>query len=265
MPLPLTTLLVATIGLAALAPAAEPADDPAADPAAEQTRDLFDRAATQYETSQYNGAVETYTEAYRRSVAIADEELRGLVQAAILFNLARAHVKAYALDKSVEHLLQAIDLLDKYLAQTADLADQRDAEQLLEQAKAELARVEQQAAATEPGPREDQGRRDDRKLRIAGYTLIGFGVAGGGAAIAGAVLAGQARTDYTAGPTRDDRDSAARSGQLSNALIVAGSVSAGVLIGVGVVLAVVGRKRPGVAPTAWVTPTSAGLALGGSF
>jgi len=258
-----TTLIVTVAAFA-------PAD--ASDPAADETRELFEKAATQYETSQYNGAVDTYTDAYQRSLAIADEELRGLVQAAIFFNLARAHVKAYALDKSAEHLLQAIDLLDKYLAQTADLADQRDAEQLLEQARAELARVEEQQRAA--AQRDEERRAADQSatagpskpgLRIGGYTLLGLGVAAGAVGITGAVLASQARDEYIAGPTRDDRDQADDKGQVANTMIVAGSVSAGVLISVGLALVLVDRKRSRVSPTAWLSPTSAGVAIGGRF
>lgn len=256
---PMTPMIVT---VAAFAPAA------GSDPAADETRDLFERAATQYETSQYNGAVETYTQAYQRSLTIEDEELRGRVQAAIFFNLARAHVKAYALDKSAEHLQQAIDLLDKYLAQTADLADQLDAEQLLDEARTELDRVEDQqredARANEPSPAEVVNKPG---LKIAGYTLLGLGIAAGGAGIAGAVLAADAQDQYLAGPTRDDRDQAQDQGSIANTMIIAGSVSAGVLVGVGVTLVLVDRKRSRsrVSPTAWATPTSVGVAVGGRF
>ncbi len=266
-----TTQLVTVV---AFAPAA------ASDPAADETSDLFDKAATQYETSQYNGAVDTYTEAYQRSLSIEDEVLRNQVQAAIFFNLARAHIKAYALDKSVEHLPQAIDLLDKYLAQTADLADQLDAEQLLEQARAELAGVEERDREAERERAAERDREDRRNaaseqssatgpnkpgLQISGYTLVGLGVSAGGIGIGGAVLAARARDEHIAGPTRDDRNQAEDEGRLANGMILAGSVSAGVLIGVGIALVLVDRKRSRVSPTAWATPTSVGVAVGGRF
>ncbi|MEM9456978.1 MAG: hypothetical protein AAGF11_22560 [Myxococcota bacterium] len=259
------------------------------DSAADKTSDLFDRAATQYQTSDYRGAVETYTNAYRLSSSIVDAELRGEVQAAILFNLARAHSKAYVLDGNAERLLQQVDLLEKYLAQTADLADQRDAEELLAEAKLELDRLaEQQAAAEQQAqPREEplravptpvidpepQGSGQDsridsrpNRLEIAGYTMLGLGVASGAAAVSGAVLASQARSEHIEGPTRADRDAAESKGSVANVMIFAGAAAAGVLVTAGITLAVVGRKRrANVRPLAWYAPNGGGLALRGRF
>jgi tetratricopeptide (TPR) repeat protein len=240
--------------------------------AADETRDLFDEAATLYETSDYRGAVDIYTRAYRLSSSIEDEALRGQVEAAILFNLARAHSKAYLLDSSAEHLLQQVDLLEKYLAQTADLADQLEAEQLLDEARAEIAYLETvEGEAGPPPPRVEAPRQDDsrptgRPLERAGYTLLGLGVASGGAAITGAVLAAQARDEHIAGPTADARDAAENKGTTANLMIIAGSAAAGVLVTTGVALAIAGRKRRSrVSPSAWATPTSGGLSVGGRF
>lgn len=272
----ITTLFALGLGIAP--PTAERTGDAATD-----TEALFDRAAVQYETSDYVGAVDTYTEAYQLSFSIEDEELRGKVQAAILFNLGRAHSKAYALDQKVEHLRQEIDLLNKYLAQSADLADQMDAETLLRQAEIELRRVEAEAARraeAEAARRQAEGpQRPEsvdvpakRGMQAAGYTLLGLGVAAGGVAVAGGVLADQAATDYAAGPTRDERDAAADRGGNADIMVIAGSASAGVLITTGIALAIAGRKRSAkkrraatLTPTGWATPQSSGLGLTGSF
>lgn len=272
--------LTPTIAMAAVLALSEP------DPAADQTSELFDRAATQYQTSDYRGAVETYTDAYRLSSSIADADLRGEVQAAILFNLARAHSKAYVLDGNAERLLQQVDLLEKYLAQTADLADQRDAEELLAEAELELDRLAEQRAAAQqqaqpreepprtaptpvvdPEPQEDSGI-DSRpnRLEIAGYTMLGLGVASGAVAVSGAVLASQARSEHIEGPTRADRDAAESKGSVANAMIFAGAVAAGALVATGITLTVVGRKRRAkVRPIAWYTPNGGGLVLRGRF
>ena len=254
-----------------LAGLTSPAVGADADPVAQDTRELFDKAATEYETSDYNGAVDTYTEAYSRSFSIEDEALRGRVQAAILFNLARAHSKAYALDQSAEHLRQTVDLLGKYLEQTADLQDKQDAEQLLDEAEFELERLEresQREGRNNPVP--PLGQKDTSSkpgaMEITGFTFIGLGVVGGGVAIAGAVLSQQATKDHEAGPTLEDRNSAETQGKRANTLIVAGAVSAGLLIGAGAVLAAAGRKkRTRVSPSAWLTPQGAGLSVHGSF
>lgn len=254
--------------------------------AAFETREVFDRAATQYQTSDYAGAVESYTEAYRLSSEIDDAELRGSVQAAILYNLARAHSKAYLLDKKPEHLRQQVDLLDKYLAQTADLKDQQDARALLAEAQAELeaieaARAEEEEERSEPAREEpvvntnfgaepssatDDAEPKGRGLEIAGYVLIGLGVGSGGAAVTGALLTASAQDEHIAGPTLADRNAAESKGALGNGLIVGGSVAAGVLITTGIALALTGRKRKRRAtPTAWVSPNTAGLSIGGRF
>ena len=48
-------------------------------------------------------------------------------------------------------------------------------------------------------------------------------------------------------------------------MIVAGAISAGVLITTGIVMTSVGKKRSRLNTSAWVMPGSAGLVLGGSF
>lgn len=256
----LTTLFSTTL---ALAPSGSAADE---------TRNLLDQAATQYETSDYRGAVDTYTEAYRLSSSIEDESLRGRVQAAILFNLARAHSKAYLLDASSEHLRQQVDLLEKYLAQTVDLADQLGAEELLDEARAELAFLatvegeEEGPAQSLTPPVESDSKPIGPGLEAAGYTLLGLGIVSGGAAVTGAVLAAEARDEHITGPTIEDRNEAESKGSTANLMIIAGSAAAGVLVATGIALVAAGRKRrKRFSHAAWATPTSAGLTLGGRF
>ena len=276
LPFLATALLVAAPEPSPALEADADASEPKPKPAAENTRELFDKASTQYETSQYKESVATYTEAYQASRAIEDDGLRATVQAAIFFNLAQAHSKAYGLDESKDHLLKAVDLLEKYLAQTADLADKADAEALLEQAQAELDRLElleQDEGATQgslaPSLEQDEGEtpRDKRGLRIGGFSLVGLGVAAGGLAVGGAALARQAEGQYAEGPSRAERDAALQKGSTANGLVLAGSISAGVCMGVGVALLIAARKRSKSTPTpsAWLSPTGAGVSIGGSF
>lgn len=245
---------------------------PDLDPTAQEVKDLFDQAAVQYDTAEYKGAVRLFTEAYRRSADIPDKELRELVQAAIFFNLARAHSKTYRLDKDPEHLLQAEDLLTKYLGQTADLADKQDAEQFLSETRQELARLEalaqaeaEAAAASQPA-QDPEDLPTGRGLIGTGATFLTLGILGGGTAIAGAVLTSQANQRYVDGPTREDRDDAVDRGNLGNTMILAGSISAGVLITSGIIMTAVGAKRRGrLRSMAWATPEGAGLTLTGRF
>ena len=259
------------------------------DPAASDTRDLFERAAVQYDTSEYVGAVEIFTEAYRRSAQIQDPDLRARVQAAIFFNLARAHSKAYAIDRKPERLLQAVDLLEKYLAQTADLSNEEVAQQFLEETQAELARLEEEkqkrdeAAAAMAEKRANEKAEADRQrvqeaeassnyrsLIVGGSVLMGFGAVGGGVAVTGAILRSQAKKDYSKGPTLEDRNSASQRFDTANVLLVAGSVSAGVLVTTGLIMTLVGvkkRKAQGQLASAvpFMTAGGGGLLIGGEF
>ena len=247
---------------------------PALDPTATEVKDLFTQAAVQYDTAEYKGAVELFTQAYRRSADIKDDELRALVQAAIFFNLARAHSKAYRLDKEREHLLQAEDLLTKYLNQTADLADKANAEQFLKETREELARLEaletqereDASAARRADPNDGRDRPGGRGFIATGATLLSLGALGGGVAITGAVLATQGSKAYVDGPTRDDRDDARARGELGDQMLFIGSITAGALITSGIIFTAVGAKqRARVRSTAWATPSSAGLTLTGRF
>jgi hypothetical protein len=253
----------------------------AVDPAAEESRNLFEEATAEYETSEYIGAVEKYTKAYELSSSIADTELKARVQAAILFNLARAHAKAYALDKRREHLLQAKDLLEKYLTQTADLKNEADAKQFQAETLQELERLEnedevqRQARERQRAAAQDKSSANDptadpqpggRGLVIGGVSLIGLGIAGGGVATAGAVIGVRASRDYQEGPTREERDAAAKKGQTGNVMLVAGSISAGALLTTGAILAVVGRRRESnTMASAFVVPGGGGLVWKGQF
>ncbi|MCH2108290.1 MAG: hypothetical protein MK135_03105 [Polyangiaceae bacterium] len=254
------------------------------DPAAADTRDLFERAAVQYDTSEYVGAVDIFTEAYRRSAQIQDPKLRARVQAAIFFNLARAHSKAYALDRKPEHLLQAVDLLEKYLAQTADLSNEEVARQFLEETQKELERLEQEKAKREDAAaakaektaaeREktrlaEESAANYRGLIVGGSVLMGLGVAGGGVAVAGVFVGTKAKKDYDAGPTRDERLAADKRVNTANVMLITGSVSAGVLITTGLIMTLTGvkkKKKSQFATAApFFSPGGGGLVLSGEF
>lgn len=260
------------------------------DPAAADARDLFERAEVQYDTSEYAGAVEIFTEAYRRSAQIQDPKLRARVQAAIFFNLARAHSKAYALDQKPERLLQAVELLEKYLAQTADLSNEEVARQFLEETRQELARLEEKKAKLEEAEvaraekrakaeaverEKSQNAKESasnyRGLIVGGSVLMGVGVAGGGVAIAGAFLGTQAKQDYRDGPTLDDRETATGRGNTANVMLWAGSISAGVLVTTGLVMTLAGvkqkkkNKKQLATASPFFSPGGGGILVSGEF
>lgn len=266
------TLTLITLALVAQ-PEAAPADAAPAD-AAGQTQRLFGEADARYQTSDYNGAVAAFTEAFTASQAIEDDELRGRVQAAILFNLGRAHLEAYRTDQRAEHLRQAIDLFEKYLAQTADLDDRVDAEQRLADARALLdavaAPTNEPEPTAEPDPEpipEPEPTRD--RISVAGYATLGLAAVGVGVLGAGIGLAGAAQRDYDAGPTREIRTDAVARGGVGNAMIIAGGAFAGAMVVTGVALIGAGkskqRRNVALVPVPMLGRTSLGISLWGSF
>src|SRR5690349_10620400 len=92
---------------------------PAADPAApaeasDEARELFQAGQAKYETHDYDGAIEAFTAAFAKAEQIDDDELRDEALARLGFNLARAHVSAYDIDKDPEHLSLARRLIADY-------------------------------------------------------------------------------------------------------------------------------------------------------
>ena len=68
---------------------------------------------------------------------------------ALQFNLARAHVESYEIDKDAKHLRTANDLLDKYIGNDAGLSVDKEAEALKVRVEELLAKDEEARAAAE--------------------------------------------------------------------------------------------------------------------
>src|SRR5690606_24326514 len=100
-----------------------------------------------YETADYSGAIELWTEAY----ALVDPTPENAsIKALLIYNLAQAHIKAYELDDDPIHLKQAQQLLDSFKANLDMLYD--DQAQLDEErAKVDerLAEIAEKIAARE--------------------------------------------------------------------------------------------------------------------
>jgi hypothetical protein len=251
------------------APADESAESQAA---AERARRLFDKAASEYETSSYNAAVKTFTEAYLASQDIEDDAFRIKVQSAIFYNLARAHIKAYGVDNEVSHLNQAIELLNKSLAQTENPKDQAQAHETIAEAQAILDGLAAEEPEPEPEPDPDPEPVVDepsvnKPMRIAGFALLGAGAIGGGLAGFGAAQASSAQKDYDAGPTAAIREDAESKGDTANLLLISGSAAAGVFLAAGVTLVILSKKKGSSNTTAglMLDANTAGLTWGGRF
>jgi hypothetical protein len=181
----------------ALAPP-ETVDTPESEPPTEQEPDLgeakrlFDEGTARYDAADFYGAIDLFTLALSelRKQGVVDFRIRGL----LLFNIGRAHMRAYGIDEEVEHLRQAQSIFTSFIDEAQEHPDEVDAADI-DEAKARLVELEALlAASNEPAP-EDKPKRerkpkrdrpepngDPKKLRTMGIGLTAGGVAlvGGG-------------------------------------------------------------------------------------
>jgi tetratricopeptide (TPR) repeat protein len=283
-------LLVATPAVAAAqSPAAQSPAAEAQTPAAEaqspaqQAQALFKDGAAQYKLSNYANAVDKFSAAFVLSLEIDDDDLRGKVLHALQFNLARAHVKTYDIDEDVEHLRTAVDLLEKYLNEGAELGIELEADALIGKAKGELKARKQAAEGGEENPQEalvsagtspprDRGpAKAGRPLMLAGYVSLGLAGASLGIMVGGLVMANAASKEAEDATTGSLYTAADGKGSMGNALFYAGVAGAAVFAGTGAALLVLGKKKSrsgNTARTLWspmLSTREMGLQIKGSF
>ncbi|NVB40136.1 hypothetical protein G6O69_19980 [Pseudenhygromyxa sp. WMMC2535] len=270
---------------------AQPEPPPVQDPTKE-AKALFRRGQAKYETADYKGAIELWTDAY---TLVDPTPENASIKALLIYNLAQAHVKAFELDEDVIHLKQAQQLLETFKSGVVllyeDEADQaeeaRKIDARIAEIDARLAEAEAQpepepepeppppALAVEPEPRTPgPAPRPGAPLIGAGATLAAVGLAFGGIAIAGAVIGSQANDlseiDYL---DFEDRQEAFRSGSIGNGMAVSGLVIGGLMLPTGIALIAVGVKRnkraANLGSRALVLPSlgprGAGLSIQGRF
>jgi hypothetical protein len=239
------------------------ASEPPSDPVAQAQR-LFDAGAVKYETADYIGAIELWTEAFGLVPSVPEY---ASVKARLIANIAAAQERAYSVDKQVSHLNQAKILLERYRSALPDIyVDEVEREKELawvdervSKIDAELkvvaereAAAERQAAAERAAAEQAANENDDqpeppppgRGLVIAGSVIAGLGVGGLGVMTTGMVLGSQ-NDDISDLATNDlvTRADRFRMGRLGNTLAIAGGVGGAVLLGTGVALLVLGLKK----------------------
>ena len=219
---------------------------------------IFHRGQAKYETADYNGAIELWTEAY----ALVDSTIENAsIKALLIYNLAQAHLKAFDLDKDPIHLKQALQLLQSFRSNLALLHDdEAEIEEETKKVDARIAEIEAMLAELErpepePAPAPvvepvqdpapvDQDMRSGTPLIAAGGTVAGLGALFGVAGIVGGLLATGANKISELEPDdlqgREDLYATGRSG---NTMLAVGSIGAGVLVPSGIALIVVGVMR----------------------
>ncbi|MCA9660268.1 MAG: hypothetical protein KC486_18135, partial [Myxococcales bacterium] len=286
--------LALALGVAA-APLSVGADEPA-DPLVE-ARDLYERGTAKFETADYAGAIELWTDAYARVPATAElSEVKTL----ILYNLATAREKAYEVDGDLAHLRKALILLDGFLEsvdtiyadpevaakERAEAESRRAAiEARIKEAEEAKAAGEASEPAEKPGGGEaivvapwptqaDAGPPPGRGLVLGGAVLLGLGGASLGVMTTGMILGVRANDIDALDPDNfADRREQFDRGRLGNTLAIAGGAAAGVTLISGAVLLAIGLKKQRAAAkeetSARVAPLLgpglAGLSVGGRF
>jgi hypothetical protein len=235
--------------------------DPDADPDAtdDEARALFEDGQAKYETHDYDGAIEAFTAAYARAEQIDDGTVRDEALARLGFNLARAHVSAWDVDRDDEHLVLARRLLADFRGYERGLGRDPDNDTDVQRLEAELAERERQRDEAVP----PEGDKPNRKRRPAGIALMVLAAPFGGLAVAGAIMGAQAKSEFESVNTGDARRDAQARGRTGDVLL-------GVGIGLAVLSAATGATLLGVSAKskrAQVTAraTLNGLVIEGAF
>lgn len=293
--LAITLTLAPTPGLLASPPDEAPAqDEPPPDADFERAKQLFDAGVASYTASNYEAAIESWTQA---NALIAPTFDNRLIKAELIYNIARAQQKWFEIDGDIKHLRQARETLGRYLgeidvlypAEQLTLERQKVEEQIAE-LDAAIATAEEEARRREAELAErmrpkfddkaDARERKRNKAMIgagAGFTVVGLGSVG--MLVAGVAMAGQANRaveDLPLGEDVDARSQAIRKGQAGNALQLLGGFGGGLFLAIGVPLLIVGlvgenkrkqrRKAAGVEAAApLLIPNGAGFGVSGRF
>ena len=232
------------------------------DPAVEEAARLYEEGTLRYQTADYPGAVELFTEAFRQASSIDDEEQRERAMTLLLFNLAQAHVKAYEVDDDITHLRTARELLSRHIQNEQDAEDRADAERLLGQVDERLSELDAPKRATEPAvPPDSQAQQagKDEPGRANGFTISGsvvtaLALPALAVMTAGLVMGSRAEQEFIDGPTAEDRNAADAKGRTGNVLAIAGGVGSAALAGIGTALVVVGIRKRRESARARLTP-----------
>ena len=182
----MNTLLLVTLLTMAPAEASAPLDEAAV---------LYKQGEVLYDSSDYEGAIKKFTEALGLVIANGGTDHARL---SLLYNIASAHEKQFAIDKDISHLRQAIELYKRYrtFARTSgDTGDALDIESKVMRLERRLKAHDQMTRNRSATPREapppptPEKKADDRAWKKPRNVGLGLVVGGGAVTVGGVVLA----------------------------------------------------------------------------
>lgn len=221
----------------------------------DRARSLYDRGRGKFETFDYIGAIELWTQAYAELPET--DEFAG-IRAKLMFNIAAARLSAFEIDDKIAHLRQAKRLMDIYVDSLGQATDEEAADARAWQEKiasrlveAEAERKKKQKADKPPPPivtaPDPAAIRRARVLTITGAVTLSIGVAAlgamGGGLVWGASLKsrGEARVRDEPDTMADELGSVVKRGKTANGLAIGMGAAGGVLLGTGLGLLIAGR------------------------
>ncbi len=252
---------------------------------------LWRDAQTKLETADYRGAIVDLTRLYE--LVVQDPEA-GALRDRVRLALQEAHVGAYGVDGERDHLVAALDLLDRTLSslppgpqnpQRAALTSRRETVQALLDAHQEPEPISEIQPTPEPEPEpepdvlpepdplpepepEPMVRVEPRPahkdpLIVGGAVLVGAGAVGTALLIGGLVSANNAVGQFEDEP--EQREDARQSIARGNTLGIVGGTLGGVLTVSGAILLGLGLKKRQSQVAPLVDSTSAGISWSGRF
>jgi len=253
----------------------------------ERAGKLIGEGQEKYDTADYIGAIELWSEAY---AALPKDSEADQYRGVLVYQIANACREAYAVNREVRFLRKAEKLFQDYIEglPSDDTDSLTPAEEALEEVREQLADYEANEAANSPDPEIDPGAEDEgdgsetdpeplpplgNGLRISGGISLGLGAVGLG--LMGGFLGRGAALDSDgvelvgqSGPQGDEVGSLLAKGQTANRVAISMGIVGGLLTVAGVSLLVVDavkRKRRAVAMTPVFTPKFAGLQFSSRF
>ena len=256
--------------------------------ALDQARELHQRATDMFKTSEFDRAIDLWLQAYSM---VPPTEDNATIRNAIVFNLCKAQIEQYYIDRDVTRLRKAQRLLRNYLAdfravhgegESAEREKER-VDEILSEIERELERAEGKQNTPEPTPAvveplptqdEEPAKPIDKTPRPGTGLIVGGAVTtAAGLGLLGAMIGGSVRgknlrndADDPMTPAEDipqlDAD-----GKTANQLAIATGIIGGILLGGGVAMLVVGAKKrsQSVAWSPVLSPGFVGISSGGRF